>query len=389
MEEKRYFAEELPGDIIWMDLVHEAFRFLFTDELGQDLLALLGVHYASCVLDTNVLLRDISWTLKKRRFSSLILAARVGTLRLYASTRVRAEVPQKIRARAASFKIDPEAACQLWKTTYRPLIRFLDPGELCAQSKLLEELRRRDSDDLPTAQLIELLRPTVVLSEDQDLATFGSIVVPATQITNAYRDHAERDAQVVMLSLGGGLALRVSIGTLSLLIKLLLRLDRRWFLLLSVTVGVLFAIPSVRRTLLHGIQTMQTRLQEAHLDELLGNVVEEIAQRESDLQEAKLFLLQQERRGAPPKKALDYLIAVLTLTGEVLTVQEITQRMVDRGYEPRGLAPEKYVGQLLRTHPRLFARQKNRRWSIASVANEAEETNDEMETGAKERHAGG
>jgi hypothetical protein len=154
-------------------VVHQAFHFLFTDELGQCLLDLLGIHYASCVVDTNVLLRDISWTLKKQRASSLILAARVGTLRLYASTQVRGEVPKKIRARASSFKMDPEAACQLWKTTYRPLIRFLDPGELCAQSKQLEELRHRDSDDLPTAQLIELLRPTIVFSEDQDLAAFG------------------------------------------------------------------------------------------------------------------------------------------------------------------------------------------------------------------------
>jgi hypothetical protein len=48
-----------------MDVIHKAFRFLFTDELGQYLLDLLGTHYASYVLDTNVLLRDISWTLKK------------------------------------------------------------------------------------------------------------------------------------------------------------------------------------------------------------------------------------------------------------------------------------------------------------------------------------
>lgn len=381
MEEKRYLVDGLPDDTILMDVVHKAFRFLFTDELGQCLLDLLGIHYASCVVDTNVLLRDISWTLKKQRASSLILAARVGTLRLYASTQVRGEVPKKIRARASSFKMDPEAACQLWKTTYRPLIRFLDPGELCAQSKQLEELRHRDSDDLPTAQLIELLRPTIVLSEDQDLAAFGSVVVPTTQITSAYRDHAERDAQFVMLGLGGGLALRVSFGTLSLLIELLLRLDRRWLIILGAVVGLLFVIPPTRRVLLRGIQALRTRLQEvfqdAHLDELFGNVIEGIALMESGTEEARTFLLQQERRVTPPKKALEYLIVVLSLTGETLSAQEITQRMITRGYEPRGQAPERYVRQLLRTHPQLFARQEDGRWSIASLESEGEENDEE------------
>jgi hypothetical protein len=381
MEEKRYLVDGLPDDTILMDLVHEAFRFLFTDELGQYLLGLLGIHYASCVVDTNVLLRDISWTLKKRRASSLILAARVGTLRLYASTQVRTEVPKKIRARATSFKMDPEAAYHLWKTTYRPLIRFLDPGEFSAQSKHLEELRHRDSDDLPTAQIIELLRPTVVLSEDQDLAAFGSIVVPATQITSAYRDHAERDAQFVMLGLGGGLALRVSLGMLSLIIQLLLRLNRRGLIILGAAVALLFVIPPTRRALLRGIQALRARLQEAfqdaRLDELFGNVVEGIALMESETEEARAFLLEQERRVTPPKKVLEYLILVLSLTGETLSAQEITQRMIARGYEPRGQDPERYVRLLLRGHPQLFARQVDGRWSIASLESEGEENDAE------------
>lgn len=379
MEEKRYIAEELPGDTILMDLVHNAFRFLFTDELEQLLLDLLGIHYASCVLDTNFILQDISWTLKKQSTSSLILAARVGTLRLYASTQVGAEVPKKIRARADSFKIDPEAAYQLWKTTYKPLIRFLDPGELYAQGKQLEELRQRDPDDLPTAQLIELLRPTVILSQDQDLAAFGSIVVPPTQITSAYRDQAERDAHFVMLGLGGGVALRMSLEMVSLLFRLLFRLNRLGLIILGAIVGLLFAIPSTRRLLLQGIQTLRLRLQDMRLDELFGNMVEGITQLDSNTQEARIFLLRQERRVGPPQKALEYLITVLTLTGEALTLQEITQRMIAGGYEPRGQAPERYIGHLLRTHPQLFARQKNRRWSVASVANEVEKGDGETE----------
>lgn len=49
-----------------------------------------------------------------------------------------------------------DPCCHFWKMIYRPLIRSLDPGELCAQSKLLENLRYRYSDALPTTQLIDI-----------------------------------------------------------------------------------------------------------------------------------------------------------------------------------------------------------------------------------------
>ncbi len=70
---------------------------------------------------------------------------------------------------------------------------------------------------------------------------------------------------------------------------------------------------------------------------------------------------------------------VLSLTGETLSAQEITQRMIARGYEPRGQAPERYVQQLLRTHPQLFARQEDGRWSIASLESDGEENDTERD----------
>lgn len=65
---KRYAVEQwTEDDRILLDVAQQLFRFFFTDESGQALLSLLNIHTASCVIDTNVLLQDISRTLKKKQ----------------------------------------------------------------------------------------------------------------------------------------------------------------------------------------------------------------------------------------------------------------------------------------------------------------------------------
>lgn len=147
MVTQKYRGEQwTEDDRILLDLAQQLFRFFLTDEYGQALLSLLGVHTASCVIDTNVLLQDISRTLKKKQTTALVLAARIGTLRIYASTQVRDEVPEKLHARAQSLKIDPGEACRLWRTTYIPLIHFLDPGDLARDGEKIAALLQRDPD---------------------------------------------------------------------------------------------------------------------------------------------------------------------------------------------------------------------------------------------------
>ncbi len=188
-------SEALPAGVVFMEVLHDLLRLFVTEEQLQEFLRTLGVHLASCVVDTNVWLADITRTLKTSRPSGLLQAARIGTLRLYASTVVRAEVPEKISARAKSLKIDPEQARRLWETNYLPRIHFLDPDRLPPLPG--GQVVVRDADDVATGQLIGLLQPSVVLSLDRKhLGEFAVVSDPVkwTMFAAAYRDQAEGDA---------------------------------------------------------------------------------------------------------------------------------------------------------------------------------------------------
>jgi len=121
-------SEALPADLVFMEVLHDLLRLFVTEEQIQQFLKNLGVHLASCIVDTNIWLADITRTLKKDKPSGLLQAARIGTLHLYASTVVQAEVPEKIDEKAKELKIDPEQAHRLWEASYLPSIRFLDPA---------------------------------------------------------------------------------------------------------------------------------------------------------------------------------------------------------------------------------------------------------------------
>lgn len=203
-------SEALPADLVFMEVLHDLLRLFVTEEQIQQFLRTLGVHFASCVVDTNVWLADITRTLKTGKPSGLLQAARIGTLGLYASTVVFAEVPEKISARAKSLKIDPEQARHLWETNYLPYILFLDPTYLPLSGTRVLVCA---PDDVATGQLIELLRPSIVLSLDKKhLGDFAIVSDPVnwTIFAAAYRDQAERDALVVSLYLGGGTIVSLS-----------------------------------------------------------------------------------------------------------------------------------------------------------------------------------
>jgi hypothetical protein len=93
-------VETLPVDLVFMEVLQELLRLFVTEQQIQQFLQTLGVHFSSCVVDTNIWLVDLMRTLKTGKPSGLLQAARIGTLRLYSSTVVRDEVPEKIQMKA-------------------------------------------------------------------------------------------------------------------------------------------------------------------------------------------------------------------------------------------------------------------------------------------------
>lgn len=84
------------------------------------------------VIDTNILLGDVRHSLRVKRLTSLMEAARIGALKLFASMTVRDEVWEKLGDEKITkkLKIDSQEACQRWEQDYLPWITFLDPAGL-------------------------------------------------------------------------------------------------------------------------------------------------------------------------------------------------------------------------------------------------------------------
>lgn len=354
----------LPSDLVFMEVLHDLLRLFITEEEIQRFLKSLGVHFASCVVDTNIWLQDITRTLKKGAPSGLLQAARIGTLRLYASTVVRAEVPEKIDEHAKDLKIDPGQAHHLWETSYLPLIHFLDPSHL---SPPHVQVVVNDPDDAPTGQLIELLRPSIVLSLDKKhLEDFGIVSDPKTwtMFPAAWRDHAERDALVVGLYLGGGMTVFLSWEVIRGIVAAIARLDKRLLLALAVVLGAAIIFPPTRRMLQRLLQFLATFAQSELVRDGFQYLATQIVTKTTQAAEAKQFLLEQERPILRPTRVLDYLVFVLSRAEGTLSVKELTRRIIDLGYEPRGEHPERYVRRLLGASPGWFEQDDAGCWRL-------------------------
>jgi hypothetical protein len=282
---------------------------------------------------------------------------------VYASTVVRAEVPRELNERAKSMKIsDLEQAHRLWQTDYLPSICFLDPDSLPPMGI---QVVVDDPDDVPTGQLIESLRPSIVLSLDKKhLGNFNIVSDPRnwTMFAAAWRDHAERDALVVGLYLGGGMTVVLSFEVVRGIIVAVTRLDKRLLLALAAVLGATVVIPSTRRVLLRLIQSLTSFAQSEFVRERLLPLMTQIATKIAQAAEAKQFLLEKERPISQPTRVLEYLILALSRAGGALSVKGLTRRIIDLGYKPRGEHPERYVRRLLGASPEWFEQDEAGYW---------------------------
>lgn len=358
-------SDALPPDQVFLEVIH----LFFTEEAGYSLIASLGVHIASCVIDTNILVQEISKTVKSGEITALIRAVRIGTLRLYAATALLEEVPRKIYELVAEgkLKFDPERGCQIWESIFIPHIHFLDPFGLLQPSKRIIDLTLRDPTDVPTAQLIELLRPSIVLSEDNDLKAFDPFPEPWTKITCAYRDQGERDVLLVNISLGGRFVVSFNIELLQWVVATFAKMDKRLLLAIGVALGAALAFPQGRHLLRKLVQSLASLVQNELVRKYLLEIASTFVAVNGRAQEAKQFFLQHEREVTQLLRALDYILLVLSRAEGTLSVQEVTRRMIDFGYQPRGEHPERYVRRLLGTYPQLFERTTTKQWKITST----------------------
>src|SRR6266702_5298192 len=199
-----------PGQSL-LENAYEMLYFLTGDEqVVAHLLDVLGVRIEVCVFDTCMFLDDIKYALKKRHQTALPNGVKLGGVRVFASVNVRDEMPRKIEELMPQWGIDPQEALRMWKTEYAPWIRFVNPSDMPLISDRLMALERRDPTDLQTGQLIELVHPHAVISNDPDLAPFGTLSQYSAKVTCAYLEKGKREVLVIYFNATGLLALQLT-----------------------------------------------------------------------------------------------------------------------------------------------------------------------------------
>jgi hypothetical protein len=354
-------AKPLPS---FFDAAYSVLRGLLGEDNAQALFDALRVSVRVCYLDTNAILGLIHYAIRKQITLPLLMAQRMGGVRLMASVEVRDEVPEKILAKCPrEIRMDPEQALSVWQRDFVPAIEFLDPSELPLLSLRVKALSGRDPDDLQSGQLIELLHPHAVYSNDlKHLSEFEILGEKNAAVSIAYLQKSQRDAVMLSVPLGGHIVLTLSMPLLDLIANILGRLDRRirGGMLTIGLIGLALALlhPTARRWLLSRFQGPLA---------IVSTVVELYAELELRTAEAEQTLLAVGRGSdAQPQTACWYAARVLGRTPAPLGMRKLTELMVQAGYKSYTQYPHHYVARVLRQHPLLFEEVEGRRWRLRS-----------------------
>lgn len=337
-----------------------------------ELFDLLGVSVFTYVLDTNVIVKDLSRYLQSQQPTGLMIAARFGGVRLFASTIVRDEVPERLERLTSRRGIAIDQARARWWREYAPLITFLDPADIQALSVRAELVAAVDPDDVATGKIVDLIRPNGTLSEDRHLAAYTPSGPDWTQFAVALRDTARRDASYVVIHVGGSLTLWIGASSAAALISLIRKAGGRFLLglglVLTIVAGLIVAQPASRSWLRENAQRVldlgPERLQ-SYLA-LVGDGLLRLHEQDEQAKRASSFIHERQVPETPPRLVREYIPDILSHSHVPLTTQEIVQQMIRRGYVPKGKRPERHVASILRAHPALFEQQRPLRWGLLS-----------------------
>lgn len=174
----------------------------------QDTGAVPGIFRIRPVLvDSSSLVPDVVWSSRNRRPSRFLASVEFGLLRPFAAHHVWAEVPRKLHEESVLRGVDHRLAIAVWLNEYVPRIRVVDVSDHLVAPD--HALLGRDASDTPTAALLDLIGPVVVLANDADLV----------ELNLAARDWPDTVAQgytVTVVALQGWAALFVGrLGALS------------------------------------------------------------------------------------------------------------------------------------------------------------------------------
>ena len=124
------------------------------------------------VIDTNVLIEDL---LRRSdgKHSSLLVAAALGSARIYATQSILAELDRHLPRIARERGRDLARLREVLARDYLPHLRVVDVSDLHSEDGRVKALELEDADDVGPAKLALLLSPSFLLTTDKDHLRHG------------------------------------------------------------------------------------------------------------------------------------------------------------------------------------------------------------------------
>lgn len=318
------------------------------------------------VVDTNVLLRDILYSVRKARRTTLVSLAASGSVKVFVTPDIVREVREHLPSFASQRGCSPGAALGVWHTNYEGVLQVVDPPP--RGSDRLSLLQKRDPDDIPTARLIEILEPAVTLTEDRHLTDLGYAPDDGwLTYVLAVNTVAEKEALELGLALLlglSGLAIYGSVAGIAYLVK---KVPRAIWIGVAGVALLLALLPENRTNVRQSLRQVTEKLNSATLSvkQFSVQVFTQLAEAQ-DAAQAGYAQLAKVPASSVPRFARDYLLRVVARSKFPLTTDDILARMEVDGYKPRGTDPAAYVRRLLRSQP-LVRRCADGRWELRTI----------------------
>ncbi len=330
---------------------------------------MVGITPAVGVLDTDLLLQDMSYALSHNTHTALMIAARTGLLRLFAALPVWYEVMRHIDDRAEALRWDPLQARDVWLKCYAPWIHFIHAAPLPLTHPFVLESSKRDPTDVQTAQLVVALTPDMFLSCNRKhfpgLQPVGEQWLTASL---AYRDKFLRDISLMESTLMWSIGCNMGLDLAQTLVHSITSVDRRVFIGIGIGVVLLAVLASLHRptreAILSGAKDTWAGLTDA-VKTILPPMLEQAVQRDAAAYYAQRVLSAVGPIDAKPYVVRDFAATALARTDAFLPVDQLQSAMMRWGYAAGGSTAAQYVRRVLRGLPGLFREDSHGRWALS------------------------
>src|SRR6266851_5234936 len=308
------------------------------------------------VVDANALASDAYYAAAHDGHSSLLLAAGLGTIRLFTPTHIFG----KVYAQLDHPEYEPwqelkHEARRMWEREYLAKLRFVDVSDVEVDDPRVLAAATKDEEDEPVAKLAALLGPCILLSHDRHLRGLGAGGSDWRPIAMATRDAMmPTQAMVVGVIPASLLASGVESGVG------LLRAHPSWRLPVALGGAVLMASVAWR---LSKVNNWRERF------ESLGNFINEAAEALEPFvdryREAKATLRAGTIVPASSSDPPNRVAWTLATSPRPLLMSEVSRALATRG-DAVQLTPRQ-VGQVLRSSS-CFREYTDGRWKVGFQA---------------------